>query len=194
MARIYKDLVVDEQDGRVRVDLIDRDGNPLLTGVYVQVASKVLQEGDQWGAKEANLLLTLSDAGVPSPRTDNPHKVTAAQTGAAPKSHASAGTEYGAASTSQYGHVKLSGAVNSTSEALAATAGAVKKAYDLANTANTKAGQAAGTAEAADAAAQHAAEDAAAAQKRADSAYGLASAAVPKSAFRLQGDTLYITV
>lgn len=42
-----------------------------------------------------------------------------------------------AASTSAYGVTKLSDATNSTSTALAATANAVKKAYDLANTANT---------------------------------------------------------
>ena len=43
------------------------------------------------------------------------------------------------ASTSKYGVTKLTSAVNSTSEALAATAKAVKTAYDLANTANTTA-------------------------------------------------------
>ena len=42
-----------------------------------------------------------------------------------------------AASTSAYGVTKLSDATNSTSTTLAATANAVKKAYDLANTANT---------------------------------------------------------
>lgn len=43
------------------------------------------------------------------------------------------------ATTSKYGVTKLTSAVNSTSEALAATAKAVKTAYDLANTANTTA-------------------------------------------------------
>lgn len=43
------------------------------------------------------------------------------------------------ASTSATGIVKLSSATNSTSESLAATPKAVKTAYDLANTANTKA-------------------------------------------------------
>ena len=43
------------------------------------------------------------------------------------------------ASTSKHGVTKLTSAVNSTSEALAATAKAVKTAYDLANTANTTA-------------------------------------------------------
>ena len=56
--------------------------------------------------------------------------------------HASTGTTYGAASTSNYGHAKLSSATDSSSEALAATPKAVKAAYDLANTANTAAGNA----------------------------------------------------
>lgn len=43
------------------------------------------------------------------------------------------------ASTSKYGVTKLTSAVNSTSEALAATAKAVKTAYDLANSANSAA-------------------------------------------------------
>ena len=56
--------------------------------------------------------------------------------------HASTATTYGAASTSNYGHAKLSSATDSSSESLAATPKAVKAAYDLANTANTAAGQA----------------------------------------------------
>ncbi|MDD9174506.1 phage tail protein [Aliivibrio sp. S2TY2] len=46
---------------------------------------------------------------------------------------------YAVASTTVYGATKLSGAVNSTSEALAATSSAVKKAYDLAASKMTKA-------------------------------------------------------
>lgn len=48
-------------------------------------------------------------------------------------SHASTATTYGAASTSNYGHAKLSSATNSSSEALAATPKAVKAAYDKAS-------------------------------------------------------------
>ena len=54
-------------------------------------------------------------------------------------SHASTATTYGAASTSNYGHAKLSSATDSTSEALAATPKAVKAAYDLATTASNDA-------------------------------------------------------
>lgn len=98
-------------------------------------------------------------SGVPGhiASTNNPHGVTAAQIGAvptsrtvnnkalsaditltasdvnaAPVSHASSTTAYGAASTSMYGHTKLSTSVSSTSTTLAATASAVKQAYDLA--------------------------------------------------------------
>ena len=47
----------------------------------------------------------------------------------APINHASNNTTYGAASTSQYGHVKLSSATDSDSETLGATPKAVKAAY-----------------------------------------------------------------
>lgn len=53
----------------------------------------------------------------------------------APKSHASTTTDYGEATTSTYGHTKLSASINSTSTDLAATPSAVKEAYDLANAA-----------------------------------------------------------
>lgn len=54
----------------------------------------------------------------------------------APTSHASTGTSYGVGTSSNYGHVKLSDATNSTSAAsagIAASPAAVKAAYDLAN-------------------------------------------------------------
>lgn len=76
--------------------------------------------------------------------------------GKADKSHASSDTTYGAASTSLYGHTKLSSATNSTSEALAATPKAVKSAYDLANTAKTNAATAQSTADSAATAAANA--------------------------------------
>lgn len=53
----------------------------------------------------------------------------------APTNHASAGTDYGTGNASNYGHLKLSDAVNSTSgtnDGIAATPSAVKTAYDLA--------------------------------------------------------------
>lgn len=56
--------------------------------------------------------------------------------------HASTATTYGAASTTNYGHAKLSSATNSSAEDLAATPKAVKAAYDLASSASSTAGQA----------------------------------------------------
>ena len=58
--------------------------------------------------------------------------------GVPPTSHASTDTTYGIGTGSNYGHVKLSDATNSTSAAsagMAASPKAVKAAYDLANTA-----------------------------------------------------------
>lgn len=55
----------------------------------------------------------------------------------APTSHASSATTYGKGTSSAYGHLKLSDAINSTSSTssgVAATPKAVKTAYDLANT------------------------------------------------------------
>ena len=63
--------------------------------------------------------------------------------GKAPTNHASSETTYGTGSGDNYGHVKLSASVTDTSgitSGTAATPSAVKSAYDLANSANTKAG------------------------------------------------------
>jgi len=55
-------------------------------------------------------------------------------------SHTSELSTYGAATTSLYGHVKISNAVTSSDQTKAATSYAVKKAYDLANAALPKSG------------------------------------------------------
>ena len=62
--------------------------------------------------------------------------VNAALNTKAPTSHAASTTAYGAGTGSNYGHVKLSDATDSTSGesgGVAATPAAVKAAYDLAN-------------------------------------------------------------
>lgn len=64
----------------------------------------------------------------------------AAVGGKAPTNHASTATTYGKGTSTNYGHVKLSDSTLSTSDTAggtAATPGAVKKAYDLANRAET---------------------------------------------------------
>lgn len=75
-------------------------------------------------------------AGIAAGATANTGTITAVQANGT--SVATSGTaNIPAASTSKYGVTKLSSATNSTSTTLAATASAVKAAYDLANTANT---------------------------------------------------------
>ena len=75
--------------------------------------------------------------------------VNSALSGKAPTSHASSNNTYGTGTSSNYGHVKLSDATNSTSGTsggVAATPSAVKAAYDLANgKANSSHDQAAST-------------------------------------------------
>ena len=83
-------MVVDEADGKARFNLVDRGGNAVAEDVALELASKVVRAGDDWGALEANLLLVKDGQGVPAARTDNPHKVTAAQTGAYTKAETDA--------------------------------------------------------------------------------------------------------
>lgn len=61
MARLFKDLLVDEQDGKIRVNLLNRDGTVALHDVSLEVSSPVVQQGDDFGAAAANKLLRLDD-------------------------------------------------------------------------------------------------------------------------------------
>lgn len=54
-----------EADGKPRLTLRSRSGAALLQDVAVEIASPILQQGDAWGALEANLLLRRDDDGVP---------------------------------------------------------------------------------------------------------------------------------
>lgn len=65
MPRIYKDLIVSEPDGKVRLTFRTRDGTAVLQDVSAEIASTVSQQGDAWGARAANELMRLSDDGVP---------------------------------------------------------------------------------------------------------------------------------
>ncbi|MEG1476463.1 MAG: hypothetical protein RSC38_01890 [Oscillospiraceae bacterium] len=69
MIREYKDLIVDEPDGKKRITLYNRDGTPALQDVSVAIASPVLQQGDAFGALEANLFLRFVD-GIPQIKID----------------------------------------------------------------------------------------------------------------------------
>ena len=65
LARLFRDLKVNEQDGKVYLTLYNRDGSPALRDVSVGVSSEVTQQGDNWTAAAANLLLRLGEDGQP---------------------------------------------------------------------------------------------------------------------------------
>lgn len=65
MARLFRDLKVNEPDGKVYLTLFNRDGSPALRDVSVGVSSEVVQQGDNWTAAAANLLLRLDEDGQP---------------------------------------------------------------------------------------------------------------------------------
>lgn len=105
--------------------------------------------------------------------------------GKAPIDHASTATTYGAGSSTEYGHVKLSDATNVTSAnggaatGVAASAYAVKLAYDRGSKGVTDAAAAANAASAASTAAQNA-------QSKADEAYTLAGTKTTTAAVKTQ--------
>ena len=63
MSKPYKDRIVKEEDGYPRFNMVDREGNVVLEDVLVVLSSKVLQEGDNFGAKEINTFITRDDDG-----------------------------------------------------------------------------------------------------------------------------------
>lgn len=80
MVRLFRDLKVNEQDGRVYLTLYNRDGSPALRDVSVGVSSEVTQPGDNWTAAAANLLLRLDEEGQPQLAL-TPQDIGAAATG-----------------------------------------------------------------------------------------------------------------
>lgn len=62
---LYSNLVVDESDGYARYHLVDRTGSIVAADVRLVLSSNVLQQGNQWGAREANTLLSLDENGAP---------------------------------------------------------------------------------------------------------------------------------
>lgn len=100
--------------------------------------------------------------------------------GKAPTMHAVTANTYGQGDAANFGHVKLSDAINATSDATSGTSAtpkAVKSAYDLAFSANTAAGSASTAAQGAQTTANQAVRDAAAASEKATNAQNAASAA-----------------
>ena len=65
MARLFRDLKVNEPDGNIYLTLYNRDGSAALRDVSVKVSSEMVQPGDSWTAAAANLLLRLDDEGAP---------------------------------------------------------------------------------------------------------------------------------
>ena len=106
--------------------------------------TKFLRADGTWAAPPTGSTITV-DSSLSSTST-NPVQnkvINSALGGKAPTSHATSSTTYGAGSSSNYGHVKLSDSTSSTSGAssgVAATPTAVKSAYDLANKAMPKSG------------------------------------------------------
>ena len=125
----------DEVGSWATVDLGSGGGG--TAEVYLTTSTETNLSGLLKGAN-GNLAVATVDAS-PTASSTNPVQsggVYTALSGKAPTDHASSATTYGKGTSSNYGHVKLSDATNSsssTSDGVAATPAAVKSAYDLAN-------------------------------------------------------------
>jgi len=67
LARAFKDMIVQEADGKPRLTFRNRQGATVLEDVAVDRKSTRL---NSWGALAANLLLELDDDGVPILKLD----------------------------------------------------------------------------------------------------------------------------
>lgn len=66
---MYHDFIVDETDGAPRYTFRNRQGAVILEDVSAEIASRIVQKGDTFGALAANTLLTLED-GIPKLNLD----------------------------------------------------------------------------------------------------------------------------
>lgn len=73
--RPYKDMIVNESDGKMRYNLIDRSGQTVATDVYLEQSSPITQQGDKVGAKEFNALLNRDDDGNVYPKRGTTYSV-----------------------------------------------------------------------------------------------------------------------
>lgn len=117
---------------------------PAANTVAVRNASGVLEDSITGNAATATTATTLSQTLPVNKGGTGATTSEAARSnlGVPPTSHASTATTYGVANASQYGHVKLSDAANSSSGVsggVAATPAAVKAAKDAANNAQNSA-------------------------------------------------------
>lgn len=165
---------VPDEDGNIQITEVtkasqDMDGNVIST-TYVKKTDKVSNAISAETAIKANqdsLGNTIVDT----------YATKEEVTEKAPSFHASTETIYGVSSDSEYGHVKLSDSVSSTSTStsgIAASPKAVKTAYDLANTANMAASVASNTANTA--------------KTTAESAQQTANNALPKTGGNITGN------
>lgn len=126
--------------GKLQMDVDTVDGydaaiTPQPNTIAVRNASGKLEGGITGNAVSADSAVTLSETlGVELGGTGATTAAQARQNlGVPPTSHASTGTTHGVGNATQYGHVKLSDAVDSASGAsggVAASSAAAKTAYD----------------------------------------------------------------
>ena len=143
--------MVDQNGNKVDVSQIDGTIKFASSGSDPNVVLKYVGDPvDEYDAVNLKTLGTIADeinttaqdalAAAQDAQSNASSALTEAQS-KAPKAHASTQTTYGKGNAASYGHVRLSDATGSTSAVsggTAATPAAVKKAYDLANRAETK--------------------------------------------------------
>ena len=143
--------MVDQNGNKVDVSQIDGTIKFVSSGSDPNVVLRYIGDPvDEYDAVNLKTLGTIADeinttaqnalAAAQDAQSNASSALTEAQS-KAPKAHASTQATYGKGTSTNYGHVKLSDSILSTSDTAggtAATPGAVKKAYDLANRAETK--------------------------------------------------------
>lgn len=183
MARAFKDLIVQEADGRLRLTFRARDGTAVLEDVTVEIASTVLQEGDKWGALAANQLLELDEDGVPQAIAPEFTPAAAPAALASGERMSAAFAKLAAAVTALMGHLE---------DRVVHITAAERQVWDgaahTANAAQTSANTAQATANAAQASANAVQVTANAAQASANTAQVTANAAMPKSGGAFTGN------
>lgn len=143
--------IVDQNDNKVDVSQLDGVLKFSSSGSDPNVVLRYVGDPvDEYDAVNLKTLGTIADEIDTTARDalvaaqDAQSNASSALTEAqrkAPTNHASTQATYGKGTSTNYGHVKLSDSILSTSDTAggtAATPGAVKKAYDLANRAETK--------------------------------------------------------
>lgn len=147
--------VVSDSSGKVSVSAVTSTELGYLDGVTSNVQTQLDSKQDSISATADRVMICNANGEITSSPnitttnlstlSDMTSNIKTQLDSKAPKNHASTATTYGTGTASSYGHLKLSNSVSSTSSTssgVAATPYAVKQAYDLANTANTAAGNA----------------------------------------------------